>query len=358
MYLGKKQHKNVRAALRQRERPLPTEIDDEPELIDLSSLITHAQDAEIPKLNERIIIEQPVKWWIDESGNSVKMYEDGRLDGDLKATSEYHALCCLFSRDTSRLWKSSIGERVRPTQIISLLTQNPTGGTRSPHFCYKWDQTDEAFYRAKAKEGLAEFIADTRPNYFCVPHVSTYRHLFKCPDLEKIIAAISAARDGSVEPELDDDPGYDDDNVDYGCDHFELPPPDVQQGDILIHVDPKTGQATYVCPRCTYNNKKIFGGTGYPVKHPIGRDVRQKLSDAGIIPAKEYKNKDRTVEVDAIINLVDKTPRGIGYYKIDQAFAWPKGTAKRLVEKHLKDRVVVRVKDGKTKVCPIKNRYA
>lgn len=349
----------MRAALKQRERPLPTEIDDEPELIDLSSLITHTQDAETSNLNERIIIEQPVKWWIDESGNSVKMYEDGRLDGDLKATSKYHALCCLFPRDTSRLWKSSIGERVRPTQIISLLTQNPTGGTRSPHFCYKWDQTDEAFYRAKAKEGLAEFIADTRPNYFCVPHVSTYRHLFKCPDLEKIIAAISAARDGSVEPELDDDPGYDDDNVDYGCDHFELPPPDVQQGDILIHVDPKTGQATYVCPRCTYNNKKIFGGTGYPVKHSISRDVRQKLEEANIIPIKEYKTKKRgDREANEVLSVLERFPRGISAYQVDNICGWPEKTTQRTVKKYLNDVVVERTMKGKKKLYLIKNQYA
>jgi hypothetical protein len=184
--------------------------------------------------------------------------------------------------------------------------------------------------------------------------------MFKCPELEKILATVRTEGTSTVRPGGDetDEYSYFEDNCDYGSGHYELPPPSVRRGDILIYVSPKTGQASYVCPRCTYNNKKIFGGTGYPVKHPIGRDVRQKLSEADIIPAKEYKNKDRTVEVDAIIDLVDKTPRGIGYYKIDQAFAWPKGTAKRLVEKHLKDRVVVRVKDGKTKVCPIKNRYA
>ena len=345
--------------LRQIKRPIPTEIDDEPELIDLSSLITPTQDAETSKLNERIVIEQPVKWWINESGDSVKMYKDGRLDGDLKATSKYHALCCLFSRDTSRLWRSSIGERVRPTQIISLLTQNPTGGTRSPHFCYKWDQTDEAFYRAKAKEGLAEFIADTRPNYFCVPYASTHRHLFKCPDREKILTAISAASERSTETELDDGPGYDDDNVDYGSGHFELPPPSVHRGDILIHVDPKTGQATYVCPRCTYNNKKVFGGTGYPVKHPIGRDFRQKLAELDIIPAKEYKNQKRTDrEANEVISVLERFPRGISAYQVDNICGWPEKTTQRLVEKYLKDVVVERTKNGKKKLYRSKNQYA
>jgi len=346
--------KKGKMQLKQVVRPLPIEIDDEPELIDLSALFTSTSD-EDPTLNERIVVEQPVRWWINESGGSVKLYKDGRLDGEIKGTSRYQLLCIDFPRDTSRLWRTTLGERIKPTQISSLLSQNTDGASRSPNFCYKWDQPDEGYYKARAKEGLAEFIADTGSNYFCVPYASKYRYLFKCPDLEKIIATISSAR-GTAETEYDDTE-YNESNVDYGCGHFELPPPNVQQGDILIHVNPKTGQATYVCPRCTYNNKKIFGGTGYPVKHSIDRDIRQKLSEAGIIPVKEYKNKDRTVEVDAIINLVDKNPRGIGYYKIDQAFAWPKGTAKRLVEKHLRDRVVVRVKDGKTKVCPLKNRY-
>lgn len=329
---------------------LPTEVDNEIELIDLSNLtsITPEEDAVLSALNYRVVPKHPVKWEINGFGGFRKIYEDGSIEFNEKGCGDYHEIypkCNTLTRP-----------KIKHTQIISLLTQNNSGLTRPANFCYRWDQTDEAFYRGKAKEGLAEFIAETRPNYFCVPYASKYRYLFKCPDLEKIIATISSARGGTAETEYDDTE-YDESNVDYGCGHFELPLPNVQQGDILIHVDPKTGQATYVCPRCTYNNKKIFGGTGYPVKHSIDRDIRQKLSEAGIIPVKEYKNKDRTVEVDAIINLVDKNPRGIGYYKIDQAFAWPKGTAKRLVEKHLRDRVLVRVKDGKTKVCPLKNRY-
>ncbi len=353
----------MRAALRQRERPLPTEIDDEPELIDLSSLITHTQGAETPNLNERIIIEQPVKWWIDESGNSVKMYKDGRLDGDLKATSKYKALCCLFPRDTSRLWRSSIGERIRPTQIISLLTQNPTGGTRSPHFCYKWDQTDEAYYIAQAKKGQSEFIADTRPNYYCVPEGAPLRWMFKCPELKKEIERISAmvravdAATNCVQDDGSEESSYFEDNCDYGSGHFELPPPKVHQGDILIHVDPKSGQASYVCPRCTHNNKKNLGGAGYPVKHSINRELREVLSGAGIIPAKEYKNQKRTDrEADQIVVVLEKVPRGLGAYQIDKICGWPEKTTQRLVRKYLTDVVVERTKNGKTRLYLAKNQ--
>lgn len=85
--------------LKQIKRPLPTEIDDEPELIDLSSLLTSTSD-EDQKLNERITIEQPVQWWINESGESVKLYKNGRLEGKTKGTSKYRQLCVEFPRDT------------------------------------------------------------------------------------------------------------------------------------------------------------------------------------------------------------------------------------------------------------------
>jgi len=194
--------KKGKMQLKQVVRPLPIEIDDEPELIDLSALFTSTSD-EDPTLNERIVVEQPVRWWINESGGSVKLYKDGRLDGEIKGTSRYQLLCIDFPRDTSRLWRTTLGERIKPTQISSLLSQNTDGASRSPNFCYKWDQPDEGYYKARAKEGLAEFIADTGSNYFCVPYASKYRYLFKCPDLEKIIATISSAR-GTAETEYDD----------------------------------------------------------------------------------------------------------------------------------------------------------
>jgi hypothetical protein len=343
-----------RPALTQITNRLATEVDNEVELIDFSTLtgITPQEDADLSLLNYRVILKHPVKWEINESGGSHKIYADGSIEFNEKGSGEYHEIFPKCNTPTR--------PKVKHTQIISLLTQNNSGPTRPANFCYLWDQTDEAFYRGKAKEGLAEFIADTRPNYFCVPCVSTYRHLFKCPDLAKTMAAISAAREGPAEVEPDDDPGYDDDNVDYGYGHFELLPPDVHQGDILIHVDPKTGQATYVCPRCTYNNKKIFGGTGYPVKHPIGRDFRQKLAEVDIIPAKEYKYEKRTADRDAnvVISVLKLSPHGIGSYQVDKACGWPEKTTQRLVEKYLNDVVVERTKKGKKKLYLIKNQYA
>ena len=325
--------------LKQIKRPLPTEIDDEPELIDLSALFTSTSDEDL-KLNARIIVEQPVRWWINESGDSVKLYKDGRLEGESKGTSKYQPLCIEFPRDTSRLWRTTLGERIKPTQISSLLSQNIDDTSRSPNFCYKWDQPDEGYYKARAKEGLAEFIADTRSNYYCVPEGAPLRWMFKCPEQRKTMVRVEGVPDCS---QLDESDGcsYFEDCSDYGSGHMELPPPKTYNGDILIYVNPKTGQAEYICPRCSYNNSKMFGGDGHPVKHPITREMRSVLSEAGIIPSKEYKYKDRTVDVDAIITLVNTNP-GISYYRIDQAFGWPKGTAERLIKKQLKGKVKVR----------------
>ena len=325
--------------LKQITRPLPTEIDDEPELLDLSALITSTSDEDLT-LNERIIVEQPVQWWVNDSGSSVKLYKDGGLDGEIKGTSKYRPLCIEFPRDTSRLWRTTLGERIKPTQISSLLSQNTDGASRSPNFCYKWDQPDEGYYKARAKEGLAEFIADTRSNYYCVPEGAPLRWMFKCPEQRKTMVRVEGVPDCS---QLDESDGcsYFEDCSDYGSGHMELPPPKTYNGDILIYVNPKTGQAEYTCPRCSYNNNKRFGGDGHPIKHSITREMRAILSEAGIIPSKEYKYKDRTVDVDAIITLVNTNP-GISYYRIDQAFGWPKGTAERLIKNHLKGKVKVR----------------
>jgi hypothetical protein len=331
---------------------LPTEVDNEIELIDLSNLtsITPEEDAAISSLNYRFVPKHPVAWEINGSGGSHKMYADGSIEFNEKGSGEYYPIYPKCNTPTR--------PRTTHTQIISLLTQNNSGPNRPANFFFWKPQPDEGYYISKAKEGLAEFIAATRPNYFCVPEDSSERWWFKCPELEKFLAAVAKTRESSIESddgtELEPEP-YD--NVDYGCGTgVGLAPPRVHRGDILIHVAPKTGQATYVCPRCTYNNKKIFGGTGHPVKHPIDRDLRKRLEEDGIIPVKEYKYKDRTAEVDAIIDVVNMNPRGISYYKIDQGFAWPKGTAERLVKKYLKDRVIIKEKNGKTRVCPIKNR--
>ena len=332
---------------------LPTEVDNEVEIIDFSTLtsITPQEDAVLSSLNRRVVPKHPVKWEINESGGSHKIYEDGSIELNEKGSGEYHEIFPKCNTPTR--------PKVKHTQIISLLTQNNSGPTRPANFCYLWDQMDEAFYRGKAKKGLAEHIANTIPDYYCLPESSDHRHLIKCPVREKILTAISAASERSTETEPDDDSGYDNDNVDYGYGHFELPPPSVHRGDILIHVDPKTEQATYGCPRCTYNNKKIFGGTGYPVKHSISRDVRQKLAELGIIPAKEYKNQKRTDrEANEVISVLERFPCGISAYQVDSICGWPEKTTQRTVKKYLNDVVLERTKNGKKKLYLSKNQYA
>jgi hypothetical protein len=185
--------------------------------------------------------------------------------------------------------------------------------------------------------------------------------MFKCPELEKILATVrtedtSTVRSGGDET---DEYSYFEDNCDYGCGHYELPPPSVRRGDILIYVSPKTGQASYVCPRCTYNNKTEFGGTGHPVKHSIDRELRERLSDAGIIPVKEYKNQKRTDrEADNVVAVLEKVPRGLGAYQIDKICGWPEKTTQRLVRKYLTGVVVERTKNGKTRLYLVKNKQA
>ncbi len=331
---------------------LPTEVDNEIELIDLSNLtrVTPEEDAALSSLNYRFVPKHPEKWEINGSGGSHKMYADSSIELDEKGSGEYYPIYPKCNTPTR--------PKTPHTKIISLLTQNNSGPSRPASFCHKWDQTDEGYYKAKAKEGLAEFIATTRPNYFWVSEDDSERWMFTCPELEKFLATVAKTRERSIESDDRTEPEpYD--NFDYGCGTGGgLAPPRVHRGDILIHVAPKTGQATYVCPRCTYNNKKIFGGNGHPVKHPIDRDLRRELEESGIIPVKEYKYKDRKAEIEAIVDFVNITPQGLTYHTIDKTFAWPKNTAKRLVEKHLKDRVVVKERNGKTKVYPIKNRYA
>jgi hypothetical protein len=348
-----------RPVLKHVAKRLPTEVDNEIEMVDFSKLtsVTSEEGMAQSSLNSRIVPKHPVKWEVNNSGGSHKIYEDGSIEFDEKGTGPYHEIYpkCSAPKKT----------KITHTQIISLLTQNPTGGTRSPHFCFKWDQTDEGYYKMKAREGLAEHIADNIPNYYCVPENSPHRWMFKCPELTKELEKISAIvhAEGASIPDcaLDgaEESSYFEDNCDYGSGHSELPPAKVRRGDILIHVDPKSGQASYVCPRCTANNSRLLGGTGYPVKHSIDRDLREMLSEEGIIPAKEYKNQKRTDrDADQVISVIEKFPRGISSYQIDKAFGWTEKTTQRLIKKYLKDAVVERTKNGKKLLYLAKNQQA
>jgi hypothetical protein len=336
-----------RTELVQIERPAPTEIDDEIELIDLSTLTTTTgDDKETAKVNETITIEPPVKWWINDSGDSVKEYKDGRLEGKFKATSKYRQLCVEFPRDTSRIWRSGIGERIRPTQIVSLLSQNLSGEGRPASTFYWWKQTDEGYYLAQAKKGLAEFIAETTPNYYCVPQGSKHRLKFKCPDLSKSKTLYSdqlrfgpSAGYGGTDDH--DATAYDGDNETSG-------PADI--GDILIYINPANDQAIWYCPKCTRLNAEKYGGDGKSVTHPVPRELRDLLAKDGIIPPKEYKYKDRLAETDKLLDLIIKNP-GMSFYQLDQAMGWDSDgrNSERIINKHLMDKVRLAKGRGKNK---------
>ena len=214
------------------------------------------------------------------------------------------------------------------------MSQNIDGVTRSPNFCYKWDQTDEGYYRAEAKKGLPEFIASTRENYYCIPDVSIYRGRFICPKNEKTLFQGS----GAIE-HVNSSASYGDDYVPYWYDdeNWAPPTPEWKKGDILLYVHPKTGQAEFYCPRCSVKE-------GKPVKHIVHRELRDQLAEDGVIPIKEYKYKNRTLEVDTIMGLVTSSP-GISLYRLNREAGWPKGTAERLIKNHLDGKI--RVRKGK-----------
>jgi hypothetical protein len=95
------------------------------------------------------------------------------------------------------------------------------------------------------------------------------------------------------------------------------------------------------------------------VKHSISRDVRQKLAELGIIPAKEYKTQKRgDREANEVISVLERFPRGISAYQVDNICGWPEKTTQRTVKKYLNDVVVERTKKGKKKLYLIKNQYA
>lgn len=305
------------AELKQIERP-SIETSPEPELIDLSSLLTTTHEADSPKLNETGPIEQPEKWWINEFGESVKQYKDGRLEGEIKGTSKYRQLCVKFPRDTTSLWRSGIGERIKPTQIASLLTQNPTGGTRPASTFFWWKQPDEGYYIAQAKKGLADFLAETRENYYIVEETSEHRFRFVCPDHSHGGTSFNSY------------PLYVGRKAQYP----------MNIGPISIYINPANDQASWICPKCTYLNSKKYLGDGHAVKHTITRELRDVLAKDGIIPAKEYKHADRLAETDKLLEVIRKNP-GSSFYELDHLMGWDSDgrISERIINQQLKNKV-------------------
>jgi hypothetical protein len=320
------------------ERSLPIEADNEIEFIDLSNLtgITSKDDAELSELNRRILIKHPIKWEINSSGGSRKIYQDGSIELNERGTSEYHEIypkcdtqrhdiCSSFRAPP---YKTITGACIKPTQINSLLSQNLDGKTtRPPSNFFWWDQTDEGYYKAVAKEGLPELIAATRENYYNIPETSKHRLKFRCPHMGK--SDREHGRLGDSDLDIDDAILRDDYDGYFRQQFLHW-----QTGDILIHVNPENDQAVFYCPKCSR-------AEGKAIKHAVPRKLRDALAADGIIPFKEYKYKDRLAEADEILKLVHETP-GISYYGLDKEMGWPKGTAERVINKHLKDKVRVR----------------
>ena len=90
---------------------------------------------------------------------------------------------------TSHRYRNLAGQKVKPTRIVSLLTQNPgsitknesyegyafAGSKRPASQIYWWRQPDEGYYEKAAKRNLAFFLAQNEPNYYVVEENSPHR---------------------------------------------------------------------------------------------------------------------------------------------------------------------------------------
>jgi hypothetical protein len=297
------------------------ESDSGVETIDLTKLITISSEDEdeLIALNRRVKIEHPKDGW-------VLFPTDGGEPRFVFDKSKWHE---------PPNYRNLAGQRVKPTQIHSLLTQNLDGTSRSASTFFWWKQTDEGYYIAKAKEGLAEFISETRENYYLVDENSKHRLKFRCPELGE-----SDKKHGRL-GDCDADEADDVDLNEHGMSWVDYPLMDI--GPILIHIDPDSDQARWVCPRCSKANSKKYGGDGKAVKHNVPRDLREALAKDGIIPPKEYKYKDRLAEAPKLLNLITKNP-GMSFYELDHAMGWDSDgrNSERIIMKHLKDRVDLR----------------
>lgn len=216
-------------------------------------------------------------------------------------------------------YRNLAGQRVTPTRINSLLAQNLSGkSTRPPSQFYWTDQPDEGYYIAKAKQNLAWFLASTRENYYLVDENSKHRLKFKCPKHDR-------------------GPKYGPYPLQVGT-RDQAP---ARLVPILIHINPSNDQAVWYCPRCSKLNSKDYGGSGRALKHTIPRDLRDELAKEDILPIKEWKHKDRIAEIPKLLDAIMNNP-GAGFAELDQVTNWPSGTAERIINTQLKDRVELR----------------
>ncbi len=195
--------------------------------------------------------------------------------------------------------------RTKPTQVITLLTQNLTGGSRPASTFSWWKQTDEGYYIRQKNARMPEYLAATRENYYVVEATSVHRLKFVCPK----------SRSG----------------------------PDVDGDSISIYVNPANGQASWACRRCTYFNAKERGGDGRPMWHEISAEFRDELARGGIIPEKNV-----LIEADELYRAICKNP-GSSLYELDRIMNWSRGRSERIINKYLKNRVRLAQSRGKQK---------
>lgn len=242
-------------------------------------------------------LEQPALWLVGPGGKSVKVYKNGRRVGIKPRGEAWRPLSIAFPQEPPR-W------RIRSTKIMPLLTQNLNGKGRPASTFLWWGQPDEGHYLREYKNGLAEYLAETEENYYVVEETSRYRPRFVCPDSSKR---------------------------------------GVFGGDILIYVNPANGQVSWICPKCTYFNSKERGGDGAAVKHVIPEELRKELAGDDIIP-----KKDIDIEIEDLYRTICKNP-GLSFYELDGAMGWSRGRTERIVNKHLKNRVLLALSRGRQK---------
>jgi hypothetical protein len=245
-------------------------------------------------------------------------------------------------------YKNLAGQRVLPTRINSLLTQNPgpitknnsyegydfTGSRRPASQFYWWRQPDEGYYLKQYKKNTAFALANSTPGYYVVDGNSPHRLKFKCPHQKK-----------GVPPE-----GWFIVNPEQDIAVQNLP-------DISIYIDPDNNRARWACPRCTiessqkhlsFEDQKVLGkryhhGKTFAIFHDIPRPLRIELAEDDIIPGKEYDYKDRKSEAPGLLAYITQNS-GLGYNELDKAKGWPHGTAERIINTQLKDKVDIRKK--------------
>lgn len=113
---------------------------------------------------------------INEAGGSWKEYPDGSIELTGDPSGSYRELCIKCNDEIKYdicsargpPYTTITGEKVNPTRIISLLSQNLDSIPR-PASTFFGGRNPMKGIMLPAKEALAEFIAETRENYYLVP---------------------------------------------------------------------------------------------------------------------------------------------------------------------------------------------